>query len=367
MSTTPTTYSPEYLAESRTTVLNAFFSLPIPLEIISTAVRLWAKRKGPGESPLTYDDFLIIWATIIGCGACITGLVAAVPYGLGRHIQAVPEEDVEMFLMGDYIFSHFYDVAIASTKLSILALYYRIFAIRRFRQVVLATAFAVLVWLIVIEVLLGIGCRPIEGWWRAIEATCLDKVAFTYSTNTVNLATDVWVFVMPIPIILRLPTSLSKRLSLLCLFSIGLATCAISAARLSVIVSVGSDDITWNEVPLGILSAWEPCGGILCANLPLVYQVVIRAWRHVRSTVSSSKPQKSSAGSAGRYTNEYREWVRINHSGGVGANSHASVHITRGGDISELDDLAPDGIVVQRGFHQQVHHAGDEIPLREDV
>lgn len=27
-----------------------------------------------------------------------------------------------------------------------------------------------------------------------------------------------------------------------------------------------------DEVPLGILSAWEPCGGILCANIPIIYR-----------------------------------------------------------------------------------------------
>lgn len=40
-------------------------------------------------------------------------------------------------------------------------------------------------------------------------------------------------------------------------------------------------------MPLGILSAWEPCGAILCANLPVVYRVAARGFKQVRSKARS--------------------------------------------------------------------------------
>lgn len=49
-----------------------------------------------------------------------------------------------MFLMGDYIFSHFYNLTIGTTKLSILALYYRIFSTRNYRIITITTAVFVL-------------------------------------------------------------------------------------------------------------------------------------------------------------------------------------------------------------------------------
>lgn len=58
------TLSPEYLAESKTTGLNVFASLPIPLEILSTLFRLWVKG-GPGRGQLAFDDALMIFATVI--------------------------------------------------------------------------------------------------------------------------------------------------------------------------------------------------------------------------------------------------------------------------------------------------------------
>lgn len=59
-----TAYSPEYLAESRTTVLNVFYSIPIPLEILSTAFRLWVKARPSSQGHLAFDDYLMIWATV---------------------------------------------------------------------------------------------------------------------------------------------------------------------------------------------------------------------------------------------------------------------------------------------------------------
>ena len=139
-------------------------------------------------------------------------------------------------------------MAIGTTKLSVLALYHRIFAIPKFRIVVISIAAFVCAWIIVMEVVLGFGCRPIRAWWGAVaegeEFTCVDKVAFTYFTNVTNLVLDLLIFSMPIPVILKLQVTTDRRISLLFLFSVGLGTCAISAARLSFVFGVSDYDFT---------------------------------------------------------------------------------------------------------------------------
>ncbi|KAI1503837.1 hypothetical protein F5X99DRAFT_373588 [Biscogniauxia marginata] len=364
MASSTSTYSPEYLAESRTGVLNALYSIPIPLEILSTAFRLWVQRRPAAGGRCRFDDYLIIWATIASVAVCVVGLIFGAPNGLGRHRQAVSDEDFSEFLMGDYIFSHFYNVAIVSTKLSILALYYRIFVTCIFRRVVLATAVFVTLWLMAMELLMGFGCRPVQTWWDAAEGTCIDKVAFTYFTNITNLVTDLWIFTMPIPVILRLQVQMDKRLSLCCLFSLGLGTCAISAARLSFVVSVASDDITWWEVPLGILSAWEPCGGILCANLPVVYRYFVEKFKGIKaSTVGFSQPKSPGIRSSHLYgkDNGYPDWLPLNESGGLSSEIQHQVTGARASQFS------PPRIVIERSFTQDVYHSGDEKPNRTNT
>ncbi|KAJ1325623.1 alpha-methylacyl-CoA racemase [Microdochium nivale] len=265
-----------------------------------------------------------------------------------------------IFLKGDYIFSHFYDVAIATTKLAVLALYYRIFATPAFRRVVICTAAVVAVWLAGMEVTLGLGCRPIEAWWGAVGGTCVDKVAFTYATNIINILLDVWIFIMPIPIICGLRTGQHKKVSLVFLFSIGLGTCAISAARLKYVFSTGTRDFTWEMTGLGILSAWEPCGGILCANLPVVYRYLVQMANRVRaSLVSASHPSESKTHiSAPRsQARMQHDWERLPvESMGL---STVVLHnyYRREDDVRvrslELERLPWEGIKVEQSIHQQ--------------
>ncbi|KAI1347774.1 hypothetical protein F5Y01DRAFT_329197 [Xylaria sp. FL0043] len=364
------TYSAEYLAQDRRALVNAFYALPIPLEIITTVYRLIVKASPRSDGKLGYDDYLIVWATITAVAECIAGLVYGPPHGLGRHIQALKPGSISLYLKGDYIFSHFYDFAIASTKLSILALYHRIFVTTKIRVVIWITAALVLGWLVEMEVVLGLGCRPIQGWWDqdvAKTAKCVDKVAFTYSTNILNLIFDLWIFSMPIPIIMKLQVNRSKRIALCCLFSIGLGVCGLSIARLTVIFSTGSDDITWYEIPFGILSALEPCGAILCANLPIIYRELLRISKRLGNSVrgtknasSGSKEQLSPYGVSGD-----QEWVRIDGGGSKKTAGYPRASATRGDTSHSEKELTTRGVIkVEQEFELQStasHHSHHDI------
>ncbi|KAI0542042.1 hypothetical protein GGR58DRAFT_497397 [Xylaria digitata] len=360
MANNTVTYSAEYLAQDRRPLVNAFYSIPIPLEILSTLYRCYVKASPNSDGHLGYDDYLIVWATITAVAECIAGLVYGPPGGLGRHVQTLKPGTISHYLQGDYIFSHFYDFAIASTKLSILALYHRIFVTTKIRVAVWITAGFVFAWLIEMEIILGLGCQPIQGWWDpAIAATakCVDKVAFTYSTNILNLIFDLWIFSMPIPIIMKLQVNRGKRIALCCLFSIGLGVCGLSIARLSVVFSAGSGDVTWEEVPLGILSALEPCGAILCANLPIIYREIIRSFKRLGSTIKSSKD--ASAGSK-ELLSPYsaatgQEWIRIDANGNKKtAAGFPKASATRGNTAESEQELnTRGGIKIEQEFELQ--------------
>lgn len=50
-------------------------------------------------------------------------------------------------------------------------------------------------------------------------------------------------------------------------------TCVVSSLRLTVVLGRGSADFTWYYVPLGAYSVFEPLGGILCTNLPIIWHM----------------------------------------------------------------------------------------------
>ncbi|KAK6848805.1 hypothetical protein PG995_012638 [Apiospora arundinis] len=240
--------TPEYMAESRASLLIVFFALPIPIVILTTVFRL-VVRLTVQKGGFTCDDHLMIGATIAAVALSAVGLGFGPPYGYGKHLETVSPDDFKIFLMGSYVFSHFYNTAIVLTKLSVLALYHRLLATERwFKQLVKATF---VFWT-------GDGSDSIRLTW------------FGNFTNIINLLADLWIFTMPIPVILKLQTTWDKRIGLCLVFLLGLVTRAISAARLRWVFSLQSRDVTWDMVPLGILSAWEACMGVLCGNLPVL-------------------------------------------------------------------------------------------------
>ncbi|RHZ67293.1 hypothetical protein CDV55_107696 [Aspergillus turcosus] len=310
----------------------------------------------------------MVWATFVGVAVCVTGLIYGPPYGFGRHVAALTDQQLETFMLGNYIFSHFYNAAIASTKLAVLALYYRIFVTHQFRIVVLTTAVFVILWLMTMEIVLGLQCRPIQRFWNSsVPGTCFNLVAFSYFTNITNLVTDVWIFVLPLPVIAKLHMSRNRKIALGCLFSIGLATCAISAARLHVVVSQGSPDFTWYGVPLGFLSAWEPMGAIFCANLPIIYRAVVNMLRNIKGSVSGQRSHSRNPDSQPYVDSQqsHRRWATLHNGSGpqTGYRSEASATKPRG-EVTELQSMSLNGIQVNQYFEQEIYHEGDETPLR---
>ncbi|RFU75455.1 wd repeat containing 82 [Trichoderma arundinaceum] len=327
---TNSTLTPEYLAQSKTRMVSTMYAIPIGLEAFSTGWRLWAAASAQ-SGWFSFDDYLMLFAT------------------------------------GDYIFSHFYDIAIAFTKLSVLALYHRIFITRTFRILVIGTACFVGAWVIVMEVVLGFGCQPIQAWWDASQGKCIDKEAFTYFTNVTNMVTDIWIFMMPIPVILGLQAAKEKRAILCFMFGVGLATCAISAARLSFVFGVASADFTWDEASLGILSAWEPCGAILCANFPQIYRHLIIIRDTLRAGVRSVTHSRSAATAAGsdrrggyKGSLQHHDWAKLNNSDGLSGETNRTVtevSAQKWPTMSvEMDELKSGGIMVQRAFTQSSAH-----------
>ncbi|KAL5386659.1 hypothetical protein DPSP01_004023 [Paraphaeosphaeria sporulosa] len=310
--------------ETRVSEIHWVYSVPIAFGILSTSARLWAKSSG--RNGITLDDWLIVVATICLVGECAAGLGYGPPHGMGRHVIVVSPHDQSMVRKGDYVFSHFYDFALVFVKLGILAFYHRVFVVPLFRKVVIATTAFVIAWGIGITVTLILACRPIEAFWdTSVKATCLDLVHFTYFTNITNMVTDVWIFLMPVPVIWHLQLQTKKKLLLCFIFSIGIATCVVSAIRLTVVLGHGYADFTWSYVPLGAYSAFEPLGGILCTNLPIIWHM----WR---------KQRKSEALLPGS------SLFRSKHSSAVTPSSHESrrSRIARSLGLSTVDQTGTD-------------------------
>jgi len=279
--------------DSRLTELQWVYSVPIVASMISTGLRLWAKQYG--GTGITLDDYLIILATMCLVGQCTIGLGFGIPYGMGRHVTAVSPHDQMLVRKGDYVFSHFYDLALVNVKLGILAFYYRVFVYPVFRRIVLALAALVLAWGVGITITLLLVCRPLSAYWDSrVAGECLHIVTFTYFTNVFNLASDIIIFLLPVPMIWHLQLQTKKKLMLSLIFCLGLATCVISSIRLTIILGRSNPDFTWYYVPLGAYSVFEPLGGVLCTNLPIIWHMIRKRNARLGSLPDSKSPNINS-------------------------------------------------------------------------
>ncbi|KAK8099933.1 integral membrane protein PTH11-like [Apiospora kogelbergensis] len=184
---------PAYLAESRATEVIIWFSIPIPIIVLTTILRLYVRLATIPRSRLKYDDYLIVCAAadivfqIASLTASALGLAFGPPYGFGQHLVLVPPDHFKMFMMGNYIFSHFYNLAIATAKLSVLALYHRLFWVKLwFRRLVIFTSVFVTVWLLSMELVLLFGWQPISDWWSGTGEDFVHITPFGYFANITN-------------------------------------------------------------------------------------------------------------------------------------------------------------------------------------
>jgi hypothetical protein len=58
------TYSADYLAQSKATLLNTFYAIPIFLTLVSTSLRIWAKVRQKSGIRLGFDDYFMGFATV---------------------------------------------------------------------------------------------------------------------------------------------------------------------------------------------------------------------------------------------------------------------------------------------------------------
>ncbi|RDW83548.1 uncharacterized protein DSM5745_03874 [Aspergillus mulundensis] len=277
--------SPEYLAESRTTELYVGLAIPIPILIVSTALRLWSELY-LHRNCLKVDDILSILATVAIVGSNATFLQAP-RYGLGRRVQTMAEEDITSLGKLIFIALQFYFFGNAGTKLSVLALYYRAFPSLTIRRVSSATAVVTILWFLATDFAWTFQCIPVQKMWNTmIDGNCLAAHSALYWQAGSNLGLDIWIFIMPLPLIAKMRMiSTRQKLCLVFLFSVGLASCVLGAARIALLVQVQmmSPDFTWDGVPFSILSVWELVTALLCANLPIIYKPIAAGFRRARA------------------------------------------------------------------------------------
>ncbi len=120
-----------------------------------------------------------------------------------------------------------------SVKVGILLFYWRVFPTRSFRVAVIGVGCLSLGIYLSNFFSFMLQCLPVSKFWDPTEpGTCIDQNSFYLASAIINVAGDVAVLFLPLPVVWGLHTSKNKKWSLSFLFLLG-ALCVFVFSSLS--------------------------------------------------------------------------------------------------------------------------------------
>ncbi|KEY73986.1 hypothetical protein S7711_02581 [Stachybotrys chartarum IBT 7711] len=210
-----------------------------------------------------------------------------------------------------------YNVGMNVVKISFLFQYRRIFATQQVQTICFWALIGVVFWACLQAVLLGISCLPISFIVPSTADWCLDTLPVWYFSSAMSLATDILIFCIPLPSVLKLQLPIKQKVLVMFIFSLGFFVCIISVYRIWTLRdAVFSEDPPWDNVGAAMWSAIELNCAIICASLPTL-----------RPLISKIVPGLSSIRSTGRDTYE--------RYGSQYAGGSSSRHLSRGARIKD--------------------------------
>lgn len=146
--------------------------------------------------------------------------------GAGRHVAAVVHANPKTIVTRTelvYALSWFTGVSNVFSRCSILLLYLRIFPTGWVRVGSWITLVYLLLFLIAQIITSCLICRPLELFWTVGPSapTCINLFLFYQINGILNIVGDVAVMVLPIPSIVKLQTSKSRKAGIAFCFASG--------------------------------------------------------------------------------------------------------------------------------------------------
>ncbi|KAH7173278.1 uncharacterized protein B0J16DRAFT_405667 [Fusarium flagelliforme] len=261
------------------------------------------------------DDWTILAATGIAIVNTVSTVMEA-KHGMGRHKEDVSAEDSIEQLKYLYIAILHYNVGMNIVKVSFLFQYRRIFQSSRVQKVCSWVIIGVILWACVQATLLGISCLPISALVPSTAGWCLDTLPVWYISSAMSIATDVLIFCIPLPSVLKLQLPVKQKIMVILIFCLGFFVCIISVYRMCTLrEAVYSDDPSWDGAGAAIWSVIELNCAIICASLPTLRPVIAKVVPGMSSNHSN-------------YPSNYASYERYGSQHIPGSKSRLGAHVS---------------------------------------
>ncbi|RMZ75049.1 hypothetical protein DV737_g5491, partial [Chaetothyriales sp. CBS 132003] len=197
---------------------------------------------------ITQDDWWMLAAWVISVAFSIS-IIVATHYGLGRHMDDIPETSLGSLRKAEYAVLVLYNPALMLTKTSIIVFYLSAMS---------KDVDAVFKWLnwftLGLVNLAGLGltlynilqCMPVSAGYTyptPAGAKCTNIMTLYLSSAPVNIITDVAILLLPIPILTGLRLPKKQKIILVVTFSFGIFIAVVDVVRLAYLQSASIEQI----------------------------------------------------------------------------------------------------------------------------
>ncbi|KAK4107681.1 hypothetical protein N656DRAFT_840245 [Canariomyces notabilis] len=283
----------------------AMFAVTTVIVSLRVFCRAYYVRSNVGG--LGLDDYITLACLVVFLATCILVTIGS-HYGLGKHFETIPPEDVTTALKYNVIISAVLIWTFSLPKFAIISTLQRIltpgikttivfwFLALSSQACILATS----VWWFK-------QCDPVErGWDLTLPGSCAPVSILAnlgYFTSAYSAFLDVFFALYPIPFIMRLNMPLKTRIAVATALGLSVLACVVSIYKLAIfgqVFEILAVDPTYPVPYLDILGVAEGCILMVCASLPTLGPL----YRAIRGQVTDgSRGTEQMMTGSGQYGN----------------------------------------------------------------
>ncbi|KDN62795.1 hypothetical protein CSUB01_02704 [Colletotrichum sublineola] len=214
------------------------------------------------------DDSFVVISYIL---ALFTGIIFCIgtTTGLGKHAWALSRDASEAGIRLKLVISATlcYHLTFIVVKMAFLLQYRRVFALPKF--VLFCDIMLGFIGMFGIALVVSAIVFNTPGWRGEPDShMSYNQGLWWLVTASVHLATDIIIFLMPIPMLGKLKLKPMQKVALYVSFGLGFITTCISIVRMSTLPHVFTRDTSWDIIPALVWSEAELCCAVICVCIP---------------------------------------------------------------------------------------------------
>ncbi|CAK4021223.1 Hypothetical predicted protein [Lecanosticta acicola] len=209
----------------------------IALSTVAVSLRAYARKSQ--KVPLGFDDWFALFGVITYIAAAALGIemVRLGQFGYDNGQTAAQKAahaklGIQVALAYDFLNLN----TLACAKLSALFMYRRIFVVERhswFSRIIIGTMVIIALWYITSDFLSCYQCRShfSAPWTGQFKKYCDLNPVWAEELAISDMILDIWILVLPVPLIMKLRTTIAKKLAVFGVFLLAFVGLGAAIAR----------------------------------------------------------------------------------------------------------------------------------------